>query len=410
MSSLASPRKSEVLSPTLSEHLKRLKSLDIYRDIPKDLTQQTTTGALLSLLCTGFITYLVLSSLSSYLSIDYDHSMFIERPLMIHPYSNSAKLVESTILNGMGMISTTKSESSPSDHLLSFSLLPLHYNLTLFSIPCPLVHMEAHDVLGTAITPLRSETRKIRTDNQGKWKTGPNGQPLTTGQIENGDGGEAEVGEGCNVAGHIMVKKVPGALLLALLGFQELIHRFIPSGRFNMSHVIHDVWFGEEHHMELFSAITNARISPLSGAKRITKPDSPGSEMEGGVSYEYFMKVVPTQLLTSSGVRHDSYQYVANSNEIHGQFVQPKIFFRYEIEAMSVRFTEKNKKFSHLLVELCAIIGGVFSMLGMLSRIVLSFSRWMGWEKKEEEVKVSGRAEGAGGMPLHQHLQGNRYQ
>ena len=40
-----------------------LKRFDIYRKIPKDLTQPTNTGAVVSISCVGFILLLVTSEL-----------------------------------------------------------------------------------------------------------------------------------------------------------------------------------------------------------------------------------------------------------------------------------------------------------------------------------------------------------
>ena len=42
--------------------------IDIYRKIPKDLTQSTRTGAFISIGCIMFIMFLFLSELRSYLS------------------------------------------------------------------------------------------------------------------------------------------------------------------------------------------------------------------------------------------------------------------------------------------------------------------------------------------------------
>jgi len=45
-------------------------SFDIYRKVPKDLTQPTTTGAVISICSIMFITFLVLSEAISFLSTE----------------------------------------------------------------------------------------------------------------------------------------------------------------------------------------------------------------------------------------------------------------------------------------------------------------------------------------------------
>ena len=42
-----------------------IKRLDIYRKIPKDLTQPTTTGAVVSICCVSFIVLMIFTEVSS---------------------------------------------------------------------------------------------------------------------------------------------------------------------------------------------------------------------------------------------------------------------------------------------------------------------------------------------------------
>lgn len=53
-------------------------------------------------------------------------------------------------------------------------------------------------------------------------------------------------------------------------------------------------------------------------------------------------------------------------------FVASAIYFRYDIEPISVLFEEKTKAFSTFIVSCCAIIGGVFTVLGLLNMFTLS--------------------------------------
>ena len=43
-----------------------IKRLDIYRKIPKDLTQPTTTGAIVSICCVVFIVLMIFTEVSHY--------------------------------------------------------------------------------------------------------------------------------------------------------------------------------------------------------------------------------------------------------------------------------------------------------------------------------------------------------
>jgi hypothetical protein len=56
------------------------------------------------------------------------------------------------------------------------------------------------------------------------------------------------------------------------------------------------------------------------------------------------------------------------------------VFFFYELSPIMVRFTEQRKSFGHFITQLCAILGGVFTVAGMIDRLVFSGLRHL--EKK----------------------------
>ena len=101
----------------------------------------------------------------------------------------------------------------------------------------------------------------------------------------------------------------------------------------------------------------------------------PGQSQQDAKSYEYYIKVVPTQLQKLNGKIYDSYQFVANSNEVVGRYRLPAIYFRYDMSPITTRFVEKRPPLYHFLVQICAIIGGVFTVMGMVNSSVLMVSK-----------------------------------
>jgi hypothetical protein len=55
-----------------------IKRLDIYRKIPKDLTQPTTTGAIVSICCVCFICCMLLTELMWFISPDIRSELHVE--------------------------------------------------------------------------------------------------------------------------------------------------------------------------------------------------------------------------------------------------------------------------------------------------------------------------------------------
>ena len=50
----------------------------------------------------------------------------------------------------------------------------------------------------------------------------------------------------------------------------------------------------------------------------------------------------------------------------------PAIFFRYELSPIKIRYTMSYEKWSQYLVDLCAIVGGIFVVAGIIESILRS--------------------------------------
>uniref|UniRef100_A0A2K6BWI9 Endoplasmic reticulum-Golgi intermediate compartment protein n=1 Tax=Macaca nemestrina TaxID=9545 RepID=A0A2K6BWI9_MACNE len=72
------------LRPTLCAHLTpvpfALRRFDIYRKVPKDLTQPTYTGAIISICCCLFILFLFLSELTGFITTEVVNELYVDDP------------------------------------------------------------------------------------------------------------------------------------------------------------------------------------------------------------------------------------------------------------------------------------------------------------------------------------------
>lgn len=48
----------------------------------------------------------------------------------------------------------------------------------------------------------------------------------------------------------------------------------------------------------------------------------------------------------------------------------PALFFRYDLSPVTVRFTQYRENFLHFLVQICAIVGGVFTVAGIIDGMI----------------------------------------
>ncbi|KAL4334464.1 hypothetical protein GQ457_07G013750 [Hibiscus cannabinus] len=174
---------------------------------------------------------------------------------------------------------------------------------------------------------------------------------------------------GCRIEGYVRVKKVPGNLIISA---RSGSHSFDTS-KMNMSHVISHLSFGKTVSPWLLS---NAkRLIPhlgrshdrLNGQSFINHRD-----LDANVTIEHFLQIVKTEVVTRQYSREhtlvEEYEYTAHSSLAQSIYI-PVVKFHFELSPMQVLITENPKSFSHFLTNVCAIIGGVFTVAGILDSI-----------------------------------------
>lgn len=161
------------------------------------------------------------------------------------------------------------------------------------------------------------------------------------------------------------------------------MHQFSPYEMmvFNASHTINHISYGEPQKNDILSRILSVKKAigslygglffdssehPMDGTEYIVKNDS--------ARIMYFIKVVPTTFIHSDGKVVESYQIshkVQYTPIVYGPvFKQPGIFFRYELSPYHVTSVEKGTSFTHMFSSCCAIVGGVFVVLGFVTDVV----------------------------------------
>ncbi|XP_064381837.1 endoplasmic reticulum-Golgi intermediate compartment protein 3-like [Halichondria panicea] len=182
-----------------------------------------------------------------------------------------------------------------------------------------------------------------------------------------------QVNEGCNIRGYIEVSKVAGNIHFAPgKSFQQHsvhVHDLQSFGvkKFNFTHTIGHLSFGEDY---------PGQLHPLNGYTQVQQVDLP----TGGLMYQYFIKVVPTIYHKLSGelLRTNQFSVTKHSKEaraVAGHSGLPGVFFMYDLSPMMVQLTEHRRSFTHFLTGVCAIVGGVFTVAGMLDGMLYHSAR-----------------------------------
>ncbi|XP_050123922.1 uncharacterized protein LOC126601275 isoform X2 [Malus sylvestris] len=172
-----------------------------------------------------------------------------------------------------------------------------------------------------------------------------------------------EEGEGCNIYGFLEVNKVAGNFHFAPgKSFQQSnvhVHDLLAFQKdsFNISHTINRLSFGD-----YFPGVVN----PLDGVH--WTQDNPSG------MYQYFIKVVPTVYTDVSGHTIQSNQFSVTEHyrgtEMGNLQFLPGVFFFYDLSPIKVTFTEEHISFLHFLTNVCAIVGGVFTVSGILDSFI----------------------------------------
>ncbi|CAL0315135.1 unnamed protein product [Lupinus luteus] len=165
-----------------------------------------------------------------------------------------------------------------------------------------------------------------------------------------------EEGEGCSIHGSLELSKVAGNFHFAI--GKSFLHSAIfltdllalQDSHFNISHQINKLSFGD-HYPGL--------VNPLDGVKWVQ-----GATLG---MYQYFIKVVPTVYKDIRGHVINSNQYsVTEHFRSSDEGVVPGVFFFYDISPIKVTFKEEHLPFFHFLTNVCAIIGGIFTIAGIV--------------------------------------------
>lgn len=185
-----------------------------------------------------------------------------------------------------------------------------------------------------------------------------------------------EDGEGCNIEGSLEVNKVAGnfhfapgkSFHQANIFLQDLLA--FQAESYNISHKINKLAFGD-----YFPGVVN----PLDGVK--WSQESPNG------AYQYFLKVVPTKYTSIRGHDVHSNQYSVTehfkSAEAGHYRSLPGVFFYYDFSPIKVTFKEERVPFLHFITHICAIVGGIFTIAGIVDSFVYHGQRAM---KKKMEI------------------------
>ena len=303
--------------------MKSFKNFDLYRKVSKDHSLQTSRG--------GFITVIAFSMIAL---------LFV---------SESLSYLEPTIIKETLVDQDTGS-----------SLLQVNLDISLPSTPCLPLSLDQQDSVNKHILDASEHLRKIRINKNGEEIPG-----ILDRSIENLKR-VIDAEEGCRVVGFIFVTRVPGNFHISFHVASGIVTG-LPKNyleKIKFSHIINHLSFGNKEDEEIIESEFGAEQFWLYDGKSV-------ADNWGVTKHEYFMKIIPVQFINQiKGESFHSYQYSLNLNSqaFHASF--GAIYFRYDFEDLTMRYTKVSKSFTGFIISLCAILGGAFAVLGFVNNLV----------------------------------------
>ena len=172
----------------------------------------------------------------------------------------------------------------------------------------------------------------------------------------------ANAHEGCVLFGYVDVSRAPGTLHVAP---HSARHSFDFSN-VNTSHHIDHLSFGLEvtgaQRSSLPSSV-RSHLLPLDGATfRATQPHE---------TQEHHINVVPTSFTQGGSVPVETYQFTSTSHS-RTKDTLPSVLFSYDVSPIHAKLRDESKPMSEFVISLCAIVGGAFSVFGILDAVLFA--------------------------------------
>ncbi|KAF9973786.1 hypothetical protein BGZ73_002974 [Actinomortierella ambigua] len=305
----------------------QFKDLDAFPKVEAGFVKKTGSGGILTLLVSGILCILVLGELREYLSVRNDYSFQVD-PLVNHK-------------------------------------LQINLDVTV-AMPCDALRIDLRDIAEVNMG-LSSAIEKFPT----KFSLAPSSasehfrqKPLNVQKLikaasrraakDNARYASSEM-DACRIVGSFEANKLSGNMHITAQG-HGYYGMHVDHNLMNMTHKIDELSFGA-----LYPTIVN----PLDDSFEISK--------DHFEAFQYFLTVVPTIYIDRSGKDLITNQY--SVSEYRRAYEEdggvPGLFFKYDIEPITVLITEQsNMSFGHLLVRLAGLICGYFVTAGMVHKVL----------------------------------------
>ncbi|KAM3129993.1 Endoplasmic reticulum-Golgi intermediate compartment protein 2 [Paramecium bursaria] len=303
---------------------------DLYRKLPQELVEQSRSGVIISLCSLLVMVYLIVIEYMEFKTLNIETQMFVDQ------------INDDLIIN---------------------------IDISLPRMPCDLISIDQQDVMGSEEINLKGEVVRTRI------KQNVSLEILTSNEEPNLQRARQAFkdGEGCDIKGYIILNRVPGNFHISSHPYGMQLQDILPYAglsTFDLSHHIKHLSFGEQKDLhQIRQRFKQGILNPLDGISRMKNKEL----KHVGVTHQYYISIVPTKYIDMDNSVYKVNQFTVNTNEAQTHQM-PAIYFRYDISPVTVQFSKYYETLWHFLVQLCAILGGVISIAGLIDQIIYTYS------------------------------------
>lgn len=262
--------------------------------------------------------------------------------------------------------------------------LNLNFRIKFYSTPCALISLDFENLLGVHKTNIRENIKFHRISKDAESLEG-NFSPYKIDLLQE----SISLNESCLVEGVFNLEKSPADLHFSYHEFKdvynELINKYNPLyKKLNLSHKVKKFSFADDY---LISKIkknfdSSKSLDLIDLIKKYENdnfqfPDFEKDKDEEVYNYEYYIKLIPYIFYNEyTNEEFSIYLYslsFSKNKRKDDDEEMPIVIFNYDFSPICMRFSLMKNSYSRFLINICAILGGVFVCFKILFNILSYF-------------------------------------
>lgn len=282
---------------------KFLKTCDIYRKLPSDLVESSTSGATISILTLVLIFILCLSEFSTFWNPQLVSDLQVD-------ISNQSEKIN------------------------------INIDIDLPKLPCHIISVDVEDIIGSHIVDTEGNLLKRVIDQQGRIieTINVNERAHDTKTVLEKTIQDLENNRGCNLRGNIIVNKINGNFHISSHAYGEAVMNLYAQRKMlDFTHKINHLSFGSEESIAKITSLTGGyNLSPLDKVGESSNPRDMGGHFHN-THTTYYLDIMATKYFVGSDEEYAAHEYTYSFQTVntHGM---PAIFVKYELSPIFINY------------------------------------------------------------------------